>query len=91
MNKFITLILCLCCVFTSAWAEGDDHTSLNPSDANIVGHILDKKTGEHLSFGEFYQFNLSSCIRQQNSLTAQFVSFSLSNLANIFYPPQFLQ
>ena len=42
-------------------------------------------------FGEFYQFNLSSCIRQQNSLTAQFVSFSLSNLANIFYPPQFLQ
>ena len=41
--------------------------------------------------GEFYQFNLSSCIRQQNSLTAQFVSFSLSNLANIFYPSQFLQ
>lgn len=37
--------------------------------------------------GKFYQFNLSSCIRQQNSLTAQFVSFSLSNLANIFYPP----
>ncbi|WP_229105675.1 hypothetical protein, partial [Bacteroides ovatus] len=27
------------------------------------------------SYGEFYQFNLSSCIRQQNSLTAQFVSF----------------
>ena len=44
-----------------------------------------------ISKGEFYQFNLSSCIRQQNSLTAQFVSFSLSNLANIFYPPQFLQ
>ena len=44
-----------------------------------------------LTHGEFYQFNLSSCIRQQNSLTAQFVSFSLSNLANIFYPPQFLQ
>ena len=39
------------------------------------------------TYGEFYQFNLSSCIRQQNSLTAQFVSFSLSNLANIFYPP----
>ena len=41
------------------------------------------------SLGEFYQFNLSSCIRQQNSLTAQFVSFSLANLANIFYPPNF--
>lgn len=39
------------------------------------------------TIGKFYQFNLSSCIRQQNSLTAQFVSFSLSNLANIFYPP----
>ena len=44
-----------------------------------------------LDSGEFYQFNLSSCIRQQNSLTAQFVSFSLANLANIFYPPRFLQ
>ena len=45
-----------------------------------------------LIVGEFYQFNLSSCIRQQNSLTAQFVSFSLANLANIFYPPpRFLQ
>ena len=44
-----------------------------------------------LTNGEFYQFNLSSCIRQQNSLTAQFVSFSLANLANIFYPPRFLQ
>ena len=43
------------------------------------------------AYGEFYQFNLSSCIRQQNSLTAQFVSFSLANLANIFYPPRFLQ
>ena len=42
-----------------------------------------------INLGEFYQFNLSSCIRQQNSLTAQFVSFSLSNLANIFYPPNF--
>ena len=41
----------------------------------------------NFTYGKFYQFNLSSCIRQQNSLTAQFVSFSLSNLANIFYPP----
>ena len=45
----------------------------------------------NMTSGEFYQFNLSSCIRQQNSLTAQFVSFSLANLANIFYPPRFLQ
>ena len=39
MNKFITLILCLCCIFTSAWAEGDDHVSLNPSDANMAHPI----------------------------------------------------
>ena len=51
----------------------------------ISGHVLVKGSEENI--GEFYQFNLSSCIRQQNSLTAQFVSFSLSNLANIFYPP----
>ena len=52
--------------------------------------VIDEN-GKIIHKGEFYQFNLSSCIRQQNSLTAQFVSFSLSNLANIFYPPQFLQ
>jgi hypothetical protein len=54
--------------------------------------LLPDKGGENLVLffiGEFYQFNLSSCIRQQNSLTAQFVSFNLSNLANIFYPPNF--
>ncbi|EIY39213.1 hypothetical protein HMPREF1064_00552 [Phocaeicola dorei CL02T12C06] len=58
-------------------------------------NIVDYKSHRiylNISIGKFYQFNLSSCIRQQNSLTAQFVSFSLSNLANIFYPPpQFLQ
>ena len=56
-----------------------------------MGRIKTKQI-DALNYGEFYQFNLSSCIRQQNSLTAQFVSFSFSNLANIFYtPPQFLQ
>ena len=55
---------------------------LNAKESRVLDEVV---------LGEFYQFNLSSCIRQQNSLTAQFVSFSLSNLANIFYPPQFLQ
>lgn len=49
MNKITTLILCLLCVCASAWA-GDDDIVLNPSDANVVGHIIDKKTKEHLSF-----------------------------------------
>ena len=57
---------------------------------NFAGWVM--TIMRNIFIGEFYQFNLSSCIRQQNSLTAQFVSFSLSNLANIFYPPpQFLQ
>ena len=83
----------------------DRRVSLNFTNAELT-QVLDKLTeGTLLGYevnggkiylfnriGEFYQFNLSSCIRQQNSLTAQFVSFSLSNLANIFYPPpQFLQ
>ncbi|MDC2657856.1 hypothetical protein PO257_20630, partial [Bacteroides ovatus] len=47
----------------------------------IIKTIVDKNTtngavNEYIfTIGEFYQFNLSSCIRQQNSLTAQFVSF----------------
>lgn len=49
MNKtFIYILLCFCCVFAVANAE--EHNALNPSDANIVGHIIDKKTGEHLPF-----------------------------------------
>lgn len=49
MNKTIlSILLCLCCVLTVANAE--EHNALNPSDANIVGHIIDKKTGEHLPF-----------------------------------------
>lgn len=62
--------------------------SLQKTSCIIKTYLYQK---DEVSLGEFYQFNLSSCIRQQNSLTAQFVSFSLSNLANIFYPPQFLQ
>lgn len=52
MNKIISLILCLCSVYMIAQAEGDH--ALNPSDANIVGHILDKKSGEHLSYINIY-------------------------------------
>ena len=65
----------------SYW-ENNEHI-INPSDYSMSGGYF----AVALAYGEFYQFNLSSCIRQQNSLTAQFVSFSLSNLANIFYPP----
>ena len=59
------------------------------NDMSYSTRLIFECDGEKYYYGEFYQFNLSSCIRQQNSLTAQFVSFSLSNLANIFYPPNF--
>ena len=70
--------------------EDNDMFSSKKMNGNFY-ELKRKKLPMYLYKGEFYQFNLSSCIRQQNSLTAQFVSFSLSNLANIFYPPQFLQ
>ncbi|SEG01604.1 TonB-dependent receptor [Parabacteroides chinchillae] len=53
MNRIFILILCLCHTFSVLWA-GDDDMHLNPSDANVVGHILDKKSGEHLSFINVY-------------------------------------
>ena len=66
----------------------------HPMKGKLWFHLFLKpvlfKVDTIVTIGEFYQFNLSSCIRQQNSLTAQFVSFSFSNLANIFYtPPNF--
>ena len=68
----------------SYWlVNGEEITTSFSCEGGIVFSM------DELYYGEFYQFNLSSCIRQQNSLTAQFVSFSLSNLANIFYPPNF--
>lgn len=48
MNKIITLILCLCCALTVAWATEEE--KMNASDANVFGHVLDKETGEHLPF-----------------------------------------
>lgn len=42
------LLLC-----TKAFAN-DENYNLNSSDANIVGHIIDKKSGEHLSFINIY-------------------------------------
>ena len=48
MNKFFIFILRLSCALTVAQATGEDR--LNDSDANVFGHVLDKKTGEHLPF-----------------------------------------
>ena len=67
--------------------EAEEWTSEDEFDKIMLSIRKKGIQNRIIIIGEFYQFNLSSCIRQQNSLTAQFVSFSLSNLANIFYPP----
>ncbi len=56
MNKIVTILLCFCSVLTHvAWADNTPTTiveqrELNPSDANVIGHVVDKKSGEHLAF-----------------------------------------
>lgn len=56
MNKIVTILLCFCSVLTHvAWADNTPTTTveqreLNPSDANVIGHVIDKKSGEHLAF-----------------------------------------
>lgn len=48
MNKTIVFLLLLLGVTLHLKAE--DVKDLNPSDANVIGHVIEKKTGEHLSF-----------------------------------------
>lgn len=53
MSKtFIYILLCLCCAVSAVRA--DEHNDMDPSDTNIVGHVIDKATGEHLSFINIY-------------------------------------
>lgn len=47
MRKFIFFI-CLISVSIHGWATSSENNAL--SDANIVGHVIDKKTGEHLPY-----------------------------------------
>ena len=50
MKKYIFFLVSLCCALLPAMADQPEHPELKASDANIIGHVLDKKTGEHLSF-----------------------------------------
>ena len=49
MNKIIILLVSLCCVLSSMRVKASEEP-LNSSDANLIGHVLDKKTKEHLAF-----------------------------------------
>ena len=54
MKKYIFSFVCLCCALLPALEgqahEYPNHPELRKSDANIVGHILDKNTKEHLPY-----------------------------------------
>ena len=50
MKKYLLVLVGLCCVLSYALAERPDYPELKKSDANIIGHILDKKTKEHLPY-----------------------------------------
>ena len=47
MKIFITILIGLCYALTPAMAI---QSELKSSDANIIGHVLDKKSSEHLSY-----------------------------------------
>lgn len=47
MRKLITIISCLSCVLFTTWAV--EAPSLNSSDANIYGHVIDKEFKEHMA------------------------------------------
>ena len=54
MKKYIFSLVCLCCALLPALEgqahEYPNHPELHKSDANIIGHILDKNTKEHLPY-----------------------------------------
>lgn len=55
MKKYIFSLVCLCCALMPVWGgqpveNHPRYAELRKSDANIVGHILDKNTKEHLSY-----------------------------------------
>ena len=50
MKKYLLVLAGLYCVLSYALAEHPDYPELKKSDANIIGHVLDKKTKEHLPY-----------------------------------------
>ena len=50
MKKYLLVLVSLCCALLPALAEHPEYPKLKKSDANIIGHVLDKKTSEHLPY-----------------------------------------
>ena len=49
MNKILLLWISLSCILLGSKAE-DVRPVMNPSDANVFGHVIDKQSGEHLPY-----------------------------------------
>lgn len=49
-NKYLLLILCLGCSWAVNASNADPIEQKKGSDANIIGHVVDRKTKEHLSY-----------------------------------------
>ena len=47
MKKYLLVLVCQCCALLPALAELPEYPELSKSVANIIWHILDKKTIEH--------------------------------------------
>ncbi len=54
MNRVIIILLLNIFIPTISVFANLDDVVLNPSDAHIIGHVLDKKTGEHLAYINIY-------------------------------------
>ncbi len=52
MKKYLLVLVSLCCVLSAAFAENPDYPELKKSDANIIGHVLDKK--DERTFALYY-------------------------------------
>ena len=50
MKKYIFFLVSLCCALLPAMADQPEHPELKASDANIIGHVLDKNSEEHLPY-----------------------------------------
>lgn len=50
MKKYIMGVLCMLLTFSVCLAEEESVNDKKKSDANIIGHVIDAKTREHLAF-----------------------------------------
>lgn len=50
MRKILFILVSICCIYSTSVANNPYAKELNKSDANIIGHVLDKATKEHLPY-----------------------------------------